>query len=166
MAFFGSLATVRAQLIRRSVFDLSFAYLDDALRPGTVANQRVLGVAVGETNRVELGEGAFALEQAYHTKSRAEGRLESHLKYIDIQVLVAGEEIIEVAEISTLQVTENLTPAKDLIFYHDTHATSPLRLSGPGATAVFFPPDGHMGGLAIATLALVRKIVIKVPVES
>ncbi len=166
MAIFGSLATVRAQLIRRSVFDLSFAYLDDALRLGTAAHQRILGVGLGETNRVELGEGAFALEQAYNSKPRAEGRLESHLKYIDIQVLVAGEEFIEVAEISTLAVSENLTPAKDLIFYRDTRATSPLRLSGPGATAVFFPPDGHMGGLAISTPALVRKIVIKVPVES
>lgn len=164
MSLFGSLATVRAQLIRRSVFDLSFAYLDDALRPGTVTHQRVFGVAVGETNRVELGEGAFALEQAYNSKPRAAGRLESHLQYIDIQVLVVGEEIIEVAEVSTLQVTENLTPAKDLIFYHDTRATSPLRLSGLGATAVFFPPDGHMGGLAITAPALVRKIVIKVPV--
>jgi YhcH/YjgK/YiaL family protein len=164
MALFGSLPTVRAQLIRRSVFDLSFAYLDDALLPGSVANQRVLGVGLGETNRVELGDGAFALEQSYNSKLRAQGRLESHLQYIDIQVIVSGEEFIEVAEISTLQLSENLTPAKDLLFYHDSRATSPLRLSGLGATAVFFPPDGHMGGLAIAAPALVRKIVIKVPV--
>jgi YhcH/YjgK/YiaL family protein len=164
MALFGSLSTVRAQLIRRSVFDLSFAYLDEALRPGTTAHQRVLGVGLGETSRIELGEGAFALEQSYNSKSRAQGRFESHLQYIDIQVLLAGEEFIEVAEISTLQLSENLTPTKDLIFYHDTRATSPLRLSGLGATAVFFPPDGHMGGLAITAPALVRKIVIKVPV--
>jgi YhcH/YjgK/YiaL family protein len=164
MALFGSLSTIRAQLIRRSVFDLSFAYLEDALRPGTAANQRVLGVGLGETNRVELGEGAFALEQSYNSKPRAEGRLESHLQYIDIQVLLAGEEIIEVAEISALSVSENLTPAKDLIFYQDSRATTPLRLSGLGATAVFYPPDGHMGGLAIAAPARVRKIVIKAPV--
>jgi len=165
MALFGNLSTVRAQLIRRSVFDLSFSYLEDALRPGTAANKRVLGVGVGETNRVELGEGAFSLEQAYNTKLRAQGRLESHIQYIDIQVLLAGEEIMEVAEISTLKVSENLTPTKDLIFYHDSRATSPLRLSGLGATAVFYPTDGHMGALAIAESALVRKIVIKAPVH-
>jgi len=164
MALFGNLSTVRAQLVRRSVFELSFAYLDDALKPGTAANRRVLGVGVGESNRVELGEGAFALEQAYHSKPRAEGRLESHLKYIDIQVLLAGEEILEVAEISTLKVSENLTPEKDVIFYHDSRATTPVRLSGLGATAIFYPPDGHMGGLALVAPALVRKIVIKVPV--
>ena len=166
MALFGNLSTVRAQLIRRSVFDLSFAYLEDALRPGSEANRRVLAVGLGETNRVELGEGVFALEQSYNSKPRAEGRLESHLQYIDIQVLLAGEEIIEVAEISTLRIAENLTPAKDLIFYHDSRATSPLRLSGLGATAVFFPNDGHMGGLALAVPARVRKIVIKAPVTS
>jgi hypothetical protein len=68
MAIFGSFPTIRSQLIRHPVFDLSFAYLDDALRAGTVANKRALGVAVGESNRVELGEGAFALEQAYLSK--------------------------------------------------------------------------------------------------
>jgi biofilm protein TabA len=164
MALFGHLSTVRPQLIRRSVYDLSFAYLDDALKSGTVANNRVLSVALGETNRVELGEGVFALEQSYNSKLREKGRLESHISYIDIQVIIEGEEIIEVAEISTLTVSENLTPAKDLIFYHDSKATSPLRLNGLGATAIFYPHDGHMGGLAIGAPAPVRKIVIKVPV--
>ncbi|HTB62831.1 MAG TPA: YhcH/YjgK/YiaL family protein [Opitutales bacterium] len=164
MALFGNLATVRAQLIRRTVYDLSFAYLDDALKSGTMANKRVHSIGLGETNRVELGEGAFALEQSYNSKARADGRLESHLQYIDIQVIVAGEETIEVAEISTLKVKENLTPAKDLIFYEDAHATTPIRLSGLGATAIFYPRDGHMGGLAIAAPMQIRKIVIKVPV--
>ncbi len=164
MALFGNLSTVRPQLVHRPVFDLSFAYVEDALRPGTAANQRVMAVAVGESNRVELGQGAFALEQAYLSKPREKGKLESHIQFIDIQVLLAGEEIIEVAEISTLRLSENLTPAKDVIFYHDSRATSPLRLSGSGATAIFYPNDGHMGSLAITTPALVRKIVVKVPV--
>lgn len=164
MALFGNLSTVRAQLIHRSVYNLSFAYLDEALTPGTTENRRVLGVALGESNHIELGEGAFALEQAYLSKPRALGKLESHLKYIDIQVLLVGEEIIEVGEISTLKLSENLTPAKDVIFYHDSPTLSPLRLSGLGATAIFYPNDGHMGGLAITTPVTVRKIVIKVPV--
>jgi YhcH/YjgK/YiaL family protein len=130
----------------------------------TEANKRVLGVAPGETNRVELGEGAFALEQSYHSKPRDQGKMESHISYIDIQVLLEGEEFIEVTEISTLTVKENLTPGKDVIFYQDTKITSPLRLSGHGATAIFYPRDGHMGGLAIGAPTLVRKIVIKVPV--
>jgi len=164
MALFGHLSTVRPQLIRRLIYDLSFAYLDDALKPGSTANKRVLGVALGDTNRVELGEGAFSMEQSYLSKPREKGRLESHISYIDIQIIIEGEEIIEVAEISTLTVSENLTPAKDLIFYHDSRVTSPLRLSGLGATAIFYPRDGHMGGLAIGAPAPVRKIVIKVPV--
>ena len=164
MALFGKLSTVRPQLIRRPVYDLCFAYLDEALKLGTAINKRVMEVAVGETNRIELGEGAFAMEQAYLSKPREKGRLESHIQFIDIQVILEGEEIIEVAEISSLQVSENLTPGKDLIFYYDSRATSPLRLSGHGATAILYPRDGHMGGLAIDTPAPVRKIVIKVPV--
>ncbi len=85
---------------------------------------------------------------------------------ISKSLFAGAEKIIEVGEISTLKVTENLTPAKDVIFYQQSNELSPLRLAGFGATAIFYPNDGHMGGLAIGTPAVVRKIVIKVPVTA
>jgi len=163
MAIFGSLATVRAQLARHAHFDTSFAYLDEFARPGSAALARLQAVATGESNRIELAGGVFALEQAYLSKRRPEGRMESHLKYIDIQVVFAGEEGMAVIDIARLTVTENLTPAKDLIFYRDSDAASLLRI-GAGEATVFYPADGHLGGLAIGAPALVRKVVIKVPV--
>ena len=163
MAIFGSIATVRAQLARHAHFDTAFAYLDEFARPGSAALARLQAVTTGESNRIELAGGVFALEQAYLTKRRPEGRMESHLKYIDIQVIFAGEECLAVIDIARLTVTENLTPAKDLIFYRDSDAASLLRI-GAGEAAVFYPADGHLGGLAIGAPALVRKVVLKVPV--
>jgi biofilm protein TabA len=163
MAVFGSIATVRAQLVRHAHFDTAFAYLDEFARPGSAALARLNAVVTGESQRRELAGGVFALEQAYLSKGRPEGRMESHLKYIDIQVVFVGEEFMAVIDRGQLAVTENLTPAKDLIFYRDTEKASLLRF-GAGEAAVFFPDDAHLPCLAIGAPTLVRKVVLKVPV--
>ena len=166
MALFGSLPTVRSQLINRPAFQTALAYVEEILRPGSPAHQRLQSVAMGDSVRVELGDGIFALEQAYVAKPRAEGRWEAHYLYIDVQVVVSGDELMEVTEVSRLQVAEDLTPAKDLVFFGDYADGSVLRVRA-GEVAVFYPADGHKPSLAAGTpAALVRKTVVKVPVAS
>lgn len=163
MALFGSLSTVRAQLAHADRFQAIFAYLDDCMRPGTEAYKRIRSIAVGQSGRVELGAGAYGLEQVYQSKPRNEAFFESHKAFIDVQVIVEGEEFIEVADIAKLIVKEDKTPAKDVIIYQMAENASPLRLTA-GEAAVLFPVDGHMPTIAVKTPALVRKIVVKVPV--
>jgi biofilm protein TabA len=163
MALFGSLATVRAQLAHGTHFQAAFAYLDEVFTPGSAAHARILAVEPGKTGRIELAGGSFALEQAYLTKARAQGFFESHRAYIDVQVIVSGEELLEVAEVGKLTVSEDLTPGKDLIKYRMFDAASVLRL-GADEVAVFFPVDGHMPSLMIQSAGLIHKTVIKVPV--
>ncbi len=164
MALFGSLATVRAQLANTAHFEAAFAYLEEVFKTGSPAHQRILAIEAGKSGRVELAGGAFALEQAYLTKKRSEGFFESHRAYIDVQVIVSGEELLEVADVAKLSLGEDLTPGKDLIKYRMFEAASVLRL-GAGEAAVFFPVDGHMPSIAIAAPVLVHKSVIKVPVR-
>jgi YhcH/YjgK/YiaL family protein len=163
MAIIGSIATVREQAPKHPSFNTTFAYLDEVLRPGTEANKRLMSVGIGESKRIELGGGIFALEQSYNTKARHEGKWESHLKFIDVQVIVSGEEIMELNDISALSVSENLTPAKDLIFYKEYDNGSPIRLKA-GEAAILFPPDGHKPGVKVKNPVQVHKIVVKVPV--
>jgi biofilm protein TabA len=164
MAFLGTLETLRVQLARSEHFAAAFAYAAEVLQLGGGAQARIGKIAAGTTERVELGGGAFALEQAYLTKPRREGRWESHCAYIDVQLIVAGEELMEVADASWLTVAENLTPAKDVIFYQPFEAGSVLRVRA-GEAAVFFPADAHLPSLRVgAEPALVRKTVVKVPV--
>jgi YhcH/YjgK/YiaL family protein len=118
---------------------------------------------VGQQERIELANGAFALEQVYLSKLRPEAFFESHRQYIDVQVIVEGEEFIEVADIAKLSLKEDRTPAKDVIIYHMSDNASVLRL-GAGDASVLFPVDGHMPTVAIGQPSLVRKIVVKVPV--
>ena len=165
MALFGSLATVRAQLAHADRFQATFAYLDDCFRPGSAAYQRLRALAVGQQERTELAGGVFGLEQVYLSKPRAEAFFESHKQYVDVQVIVEGEEFIEVADVAKLSLKEDKTPAKDVIIYHMAEAGSATALRlGAGEAAVLFPVDGHMPTVAIKAPALVRKIVVKVPV--
>ena len=166
MAILGSLATVRAQTARMGIFDSAFAYLDELFQPGSPAAVRLRGIAAGDSERIELAGGAFALEQVYPAKVRADGFFESHRKYIDVQVVFEGEEAMEFADISHLTVRQNYNPDRDVIIYADCTTPSVLRV-GAGEAAVFFPADGHMPGLRTGTgTGLVRKTVIKVPVPA
>ena len=163
MALFGTLPSVRSQLARVEHFAAGLAYIEEAARAGTKANGDLLALTLGKTERVDLPGGAFALPQAYLTKPRAEGKWETHRAYIDIQAVLVGEEFMEVADRGRLTLAEDLTPGRDLIFYQPFDRGNVLRLT-PGDVALYFPTDAHMGSIAIGGPALVRKIVVKVPV--
>lgn len=162
MAIFGPYHQVRAQFAAPR-FAAALAYVDELLRPDSEAGRRVARFEAGANNRVDLAGGAFALEQAYRPKARPEGFFESHRKYIDVQVIVAGEELMEVEDISRLTVAEPYHDERDLIKYADTPMASVLHMRA-GDGAVFFPEDGHMPSLRWRGEGLVRKVVVKVPV--
>ena len=162
MAVFGSLSAVRAQLALDPRFKAAMDYVAEALQADTAVRRRIAAVAVGATERIELTGGSFALEQAYYSKPRAEAFLESHRKYIDVQAVMAGEEIQEVVDIARMTVEVPYNPERDLIKYHDFGDTS-LLSAREGLLAVFFPVDGHISR-ATGPAVLVRKTVVKVPV--
>ena len=165
MALFGSLTTVRSQLAPSPAFDAAFAYVERALTPGTEEARRIAAVPEGRTERVELGGGVFALEQAYAAKPVAEGKWEAHERFIDVQVVVAGRELMGVVETSRLTLTEDMRAERDLMFFAPLEGGSTLRV-GAGGVAVFFPADGPMPSLADGESVLVRKTVVKVPVSA
>ena len=70
---------------------------------------------------------------------------------------------MEVADRERLLVHEDLTPGRDVIFYQPFDGGAVLRLT-PGLAAIYFPPDAHLGCIAIGKPGLVRKVVVKVPI--
>ena len=164
MAILGSFDTVCAQSPRNPGFDAAFAYVREVLREGSAARARLFAVEPGKSLRVELGNGVFAMEQAYFTKPRAEGFFESHQRLIDVQVIVAGREVIEVIDAARSTVQVPYDEGRDFTHHGDTAGASLARMEA-GDVAVFFPADVHMPGLRVGSeAALVRKTVVKVPV--
>lgn len=165
MAIIGTLSVVRDQLTALPGLSQALDYVERCLTPGTVEHARARGVPVGETTRVELAEGAFALEQAYLPKPREEGRWEAHSAYIDVQVILEGAERMEWMDVARLTVAEDLRPEKDLMFFAPAEGGSVLE-AGTGFVAVFFPADAHKPSLAAGAgdPRPVYKTVVKLPV--
>jgi len=107
------------------------------------------------------GERIYAIVQEYDTKPLAEGFLETHTRYIDIQYLIAGEELIGYAPLTDQAVHTPYDNDKDISFLKG--AADPIRVQ-QGQFAVFFPHDAHMPGRTAGAPAHVRKVVIKVAV--
>lgn len=163
MALFGSIAQLSQLLARDPRFSPGFRYIERCLSPGTPEADRLRGLAVDRVEEIRLEEGSVTFDQVYRTRDRADCFFESHRKYIDIQFVLEGEEVIDVMSIGGLIVTEPYRDEKDLIKFADTLAGSRLRIRA-GEAAIFFPEDGHMPGQFAESPGIVRKTVVKVPV--
>jgi YhcH/YjgK/YiaL family protein len=113
--------------------------------------------------KVEIdGEKVFALPQRYETAVQPSPKFEYHRKYVDIQFLVEGEEVIAWAPAERLTITEPYDRQKDITFgTAKPEDVTNLRLKG-GRLAVLYPEDGHAPKLAAGAPAKVFKIVVKV----
>lgn len=163
MAIFGPFSSIQQQVAADPRFRAASAYVAEALQAHSVAAQRLARLAAGVTERIDLSGGSFALDQVYVPRLRPDGFFESHRKYIDVQVIVAGEELMEVQDISRLVVSDPYNAERDLLKYADSADTSVLKMRA-GDVAVFFPEDGHMPSLRWRNADVVRKTVVKVPV--
>lgn len=115
-----------------------------------------------DLGRYELdGDNIFYMVQSYDTDPD-KTISEAHKKYIDIQYMVEGEEIIGVADISSEKELTEAKEENDVWFYNCK--TEPLTLSA-GKYMVLYPNDLHCPGVATNGIALTcRKVVVKVKV--
>ena len=117
-----------------------------------------------DLGRIELGDNMFAIVQEYFPKDREGALLEVHEKYIDIQYIVSGNEVIDVAPLKNMTVTKPYNAESDAAF-GDVAEFSELKAS-PERFFIFFPADAHRPGMKDGNdSVLVRKVVVKVPVE-
>ncbi len=130
-------------------FARAFAFLHEtdllALAPGRHAVQ---------------GEDIFAIIEHCAGRTRAEARLESHRRHIDIQLVLEG-----VDEMGWKPLAECVKPigdfdaARDIRFYDD--APSSWVATPAGAYCIFFPDDAHA---PLVSGGMIRKVVMKVAV--
>ncbi|HJT35435.1 MAG TPA: YhcH/YjgK/YiaL family protein [Pirellulales bacterium] len=120
-----------------------------------------------EPGRLDLGrhvvdgQRLFALVARDPGKGRQEARLESHRRFIDIQITLAGQEEIGHRPLSECRSPEiPFLPDNDVAFYAE-RPDSWLALP-PGRFAIFFPDDAHA---PLAGSGELHKVVVKVAVD-
>lgn len=104
------------------------------------------------------GDDLFAIAWEGFGKGQSEAVLESHRKYIDIQYVVSGTDVIGWRSIaSTSRVKQSYDESNDLAFFFD-QPESWFRVPAK-SLAIFFPEDTHA---PLATTSLIQKVVVKV----
>jgi len=145
-----------------ATLDRDAAILPENVRKGLdfLAKTDIASLPAG---RIDIeGDSIFALIQDYDTEPKEKKRPESHARYMDIQYVFAGREVIGYAPLATAHtVEEDLFEGRDVRFYSNVSDETDL-LMGPGAYALFYPSDIHRPGCAAETAGKVRKVVVKV----
>ena len=131
----------------RSVLEILQSLNLDALQPG----------------HIEL-DGNYVYININETKSKnkEEAKLESHRRYIDIQMPLSGKETFGVK--STTNCTNPIgefDTERDILFYEDT-PTEYITLN-KGEFIIFFPDDAHAP--CINTIDNHLKLIVKISVE-
>lgn len=120
--------------------------------------------ADAQDGRYDLrGDDLFAMVQTYDTVPAAEKQWEAHRRYVDLQVVTDGFELMGYAPLDALTVVTDHDDAKDVAFLGG-HGSF-VRLDA-GMFAILKPQDAHMPGVCVTTPQRVRKVVFKLTASS
>jgi YhcH/YjgK/YiaL family protein len=112
-----------------------------------------------ESGKHEIdNDDIFAIVQEYDTKEEENCKLEGHKKYIDIQYVIKGTELMGVTTKKDQKITE-MNEEKDYTFFEGE--TSLVKV-GEGMFTIFFPDDLHRPCVKAGQIAKVKKVVVKV----
>ena len=97
----------------------------------------------------------------YETQPASERRFEAHRKYIDVQLVLEGEERIDSSLGTGLKTLQEYNDVKDVMFLETPEDFATVVLK-PGYFSVFFPHDVHRPNCSVRGARHVRKLVLKV----
>ena len=115
-----------------------------------------------EVNNFNIdGDNVYATVSEYMSKNEEDAKFEAHRKYIDLQYVISGEEMMGVAAKADIkEILEPYDPSKDIEFMTVSHFRE--YKATPDRFFIFFPSDIHRPGLKVGENSLVRKLVVKV----
>ncbi len=132
------------------LFPRAFEYMRDT---------DLLALAPGRYNIV--GEDLIAIVEQVSGKTKEMARLEAHRRYIDIQLVLDGDEQMGWKPLADCYnpVSEH-SVEKDIRFFHDAPAS--WIATPPDAFCIFFPEDAHA---PLVSTGEIRKVIFKVAVN-
>jgi biofilm protein TabA len=108
------------------------------------------------------GEQLIAIVQTPLTQPWETGMPEFHSRYLDIQYLLEGEEVIGYAIAQPdLPLATNQLAERDIAFVHPLATESRLHLTA-GMFAILFPGELHKPCRSVYQSEMIKKIVIKI----
>jgi YhcH/YjgK/YiaL family protein len=105
------------------------------------------------------GDRIYALIHHYETKPKEKSLWEAHRRYIDVQYIVEGSELMGYSNISDMKVSKEYDDNEDYLLFE---GSGDYLTAKPGTFIIFTPEDAHMPGSAITDPKPVIKAVVKV----
>ena len=115
-----------------------------------------------EPNKYQLSNDLYANVQQYLTKDNA--KYEAHRKYIDIQYMITGNEEVGYCSKDDCCSYTEYNSESDLEFL-ECNNNENRQILNEGEFMVFFPNDAHKPSIKNGNNAVVKKVVVKVPVD-
>ncbi len=113
----------------------------------------------------EIDDEAYANIDVYETKEYDICFPEAHKRYIDIQMLLSGEERLDFANISELSIKDDYDEERDIMFFHNPEKMNTLYLK-KGYFALLYPTDAHKPQMKSSENSqTVKKVVVKIAVK-
>lgn len=117
-----------------------------------------------EPGRYEInGSDVYAMINFYENKPQKEGSWEAHRQYIDVHFIVEGAERMGYANLDQMKALQDYKPNEDFLLLEGSGDFFTVR---QGTFVIFGPTDAHMPGLAINKPQAVKKVVVKVKIDS
>lgn len=121
-----------------------------------------LNISINDAGRkVKVSNNFYYSVQYYDTRSPELCELESHRNYVDIQIMISGQECMELADIARLSVKRQYDEENDIILWNLPDKSSKTILS-EGDYIVLYPEMAHRGAMQYKKSEKVLKIVGKI----
>ena len=112
------------------------------------------------------GDEIFIFANEYKTKPADETMYEAHRKYVDVMLMLEGEEYIAFTDIEGAgEITDPYDEKKGDYILAKEGVEPSVVIMRPGDIAIFFPEDLHCPGRITVEVSNVRKLVAKVLVK-
>ncbi len=110
------------------------------------------------------GKDIYVVVSRYTPRPGDGRKYEAHRKYLDVQYIAAGHELMGYAPVEKITVTGEYDPENDALF---GSVDGDLVAATAGTFFILYPRDAHMPGVApkIGAAVEVTKAVIKVAVD-
>jgi YhcH/YjgK/YiaL family protein len=111
--------------------------------------------------RYEISDNIYAIVETSQPKKISEQKLEIHKKYIDVQYIIDGYDVIGWKNLHNCnEVYKDYDESKDIAFFDDK-ADFDIVLNS-GSFAIFFPQDAHA---PLCGKNAVKKCIVKIGIE-
>lgn len=117
--------------------------------------------------RYDISDTVWANVFTHTTKPLPEAKYEAHRQYVDVQLIISGEEKICVQSLDVMKegkCLQEYTDESDVELYESNNKGIEHILKS-GEYMILYPEDAHMPGVCVDTPIEVKKAVIKVKVQ-